>query len=105
MRRREEEEAFSRPVRRVEAAKATVDGEMDSEMDSDVNSDVYSDVQDDDHSQVEPGRKREREEDDDFYESMVSRREGKKQAKEERKKYLEMHVREDYVGMARKCDL
>ena len=35
----------------------------------------------------------------------MSRREGKKQAKEERKKYLEMHVREDYVGMARKCDL
>ncbi|KAK8796801.1 hypothetical protein WA588_000927 [Blastocystis sp. NMH] len=102
----EEEEAFSRPVRRVEAAKATVDGEMDSEIDSDVNSDVYSDVHDDDHSQVESGRKREREEDDDFYESMVSRREGKKQAKEERKKYLEMHVREDYLlkdGESRKA--
>lgn len=77
MRRREEEEAFSRPVRRVEAAKATVDGEMDSEMDSDVNSDVYSDVHDDDHSQVESGRKRDREEDDDFYESMVVATRGK----------------------------
>ena len=67
------------------------DAEMDAEMDSEMD--------------AEMPRKRARGEDDTFYESMVSRREGKKQAKEERKKYLEMHVREDYVGEARRCEV
>ena len=88
MRRRAEEEAFSRPVQRATKKEMEMDSEMDSEMESEMD------------SETEMPRKRVRGEDDAFYESMVSRREGKKQAKEERKKYQEMHVREDYVGQA-----
>ena len=41
----------------------------------------------------------EEEGDDAFYEEMVQRREKKKQDKADRKKYQELHVNEDYVGI------
>ena len=108
MRRSAEEEAFSRPVQRVKETKVDVGLEMDDEMNSEMDSemDAEMDAEMDDEMDSEMPRKRARGEDDAFYESMVSRREGKKQAKEERKKYQEVYVNDDYVlkeGESRKA--
>ena len=85
---REEEEAFSRlPTKKVEHEETT-----DKEVD------MWEEIDD---------RKREAPlEDDDYYMEMVSRKKRKEDAKEERKKYLEVYVNDDYVlgeGESRKA--
>lgn len=101
---REEEEEFSRlPTKKSMITEKTAMSVADEQSDVILNTDCNYQI---DSESEEENRKRPTMEDDDYYKEMVSRKKQKMEAKEERKKYLEVYVNDDFVlgeGESRKA--